>query len=185
MPEPVPLILDDVSFKLSKTADDTGLTELACVTNHLELMPETSVTTIDTMCGSKDYPGITKWTLGATLYQSFDVAATDEVLSAALALDAPVPYEVIPRKGQPISATNPKYTGFVIPQPYPPINGDAGEASEIELEWALTGPPLQSDTEVLAASTHADLDALAEQQGHSWSADNLTVAEKKAELGIH
>ena len=107
MPEPVPLILDDVGFKISKTIDEAGLTELECVTNHLELMPETSVTTIDTMCGSKDYPGITKWVLGATLYQSFDTDATDAVLSAALALDAPVPYEVVPRKGQPVSATNP------------------------------------------------------------------------------
>ena len=48
----------------------------------------------------------------------------------------------------------------------------------------MTGPPLQSDTDTVAMSTHADLDALAEQQGHSWSASNLTVAEKKAELGV-
>ena len=34
----------------------------------------------------------------------------------------------------------------MIPQPYPPINGDAGEASEIELEWAMTGPPTKSIT---------------------------------------
>jgi len=31
-------------------------------------------------------------------------------------------------------------------------------------------------------STHADLDALAASAGHTWSATNLTVAEKQAEL---
>jgi hypothetical protein len=144
MPEPTPLILDDASLKISKTADETGLTELACVTNHLELTPDVSVTTLDTMCGSRDYPGSVKWSLIATLYQSFDVAATEEVLSAAVALGEPVPYEIIPRKSDAVSATNPSFSGFVIPQPYSPINGDAGDASEVELEWACTGPPVKS-----------------------------------------
>jgi hypothetical protein len=76
MAEPLPLILTDASLKI----DDT---ELACVANHIELSPDTTVTTLDTMCGSKDYPGTVKWSLIATLYQSFDVDATEDVLSAA------------------------------------------------------------------------------------------------------
>lgn len=187
MSEPLPLILNDASLKISKTADETGLTELACVANHIELTPDTSVTTLDTMCGSRDYPGITKWSLLATLYQSFDTDATEEVLSAAVALDAPVPFELIPYKSQPVSATNPSWTGFLIPQPYSPINGDAGEASEVELEWALTGDPVKSITPGALATaslpnTHADLDELAAASGVTFSADDLTVAEKKAEL---
>ena len=156
MAEPLPLIMNDVSLKISKTADDTGLTELACVANHIELAPDTSVTTIDTMCGSKDYPGITKWALNATLYQSFDTDATEEVLSAAVALGESVPFEIIPYKSQPVSATNPSWTGFLIPQPYSPINGDAGEASEVELEWSLDGEPVKSITPGAFAAAAAE-----------------------------
>ena len=42
--------------------------------------------------------------------------------------------------------TNPAWAGFVIPQEYSPINGDAGEASEIELEWAIVGAPVKRET---------------------------------------
>jgi hypothetical protein len=87
------------------------------------------------------------------LYQSFDAAATEEVLSAALATGGPVPFEIVPRKSDAVSVTNPSFTGFVIPQPYSPINGDAGDASEVELEWALTGPPVKSTTPGAFAAT--------------------------------
>ncbi len=143
MAEPAPLILTDASLKISKDGTEAGLTELACLANHIELAPDVSVTTIDTMCGSRDYPGTVKWALMATLYQSFDVDATEEVLSAAVALGTPTPFEIVGYKGQPVSATNPAWTGEVIPQPYAPINGDAGEASEVELEWSLNGPPVK------------------------------------------
>lgn len=35
-----------------------------------------------------------------------------------------------------------------------------------------------------APKTHAELDALAEEQGHVWSQEGLTVAQKRAELGV-
>ena len=146
---PKVLVLTDPSIKISKTALTTGLTELACSASHVELMPDTAVTTVDTMCGSVDYPGTTKWTLGITLYQSFDVGAAEEVLAAAVAVGAPVPFELIGYKTPPVSATNPKWTGFVQPAPYSPINGDAGDASEIELEWAVTSGPVKGITPVL------------------------------------
>jgi len=141
MPEPLPLILTDASLKINTT-------ELACVTNHLELTPDTSVTTLDTMCGSKDYPGTVKWSLLATLYQSFDAAATEEVLSDVLdayRADGTLPtFEIMPYKSQPVSATNPSWTGSLIPKDYSPINGDAGDASTVELEWSVDGAPTKS-----------------------------------------
>ena len=138
-----PLILTDPSIKISKTALTTGLTELACDASHVELTPETEVTTVDTFCGSTDYPGTTKWSLIMTLVQSFDTGATEEVLSAAVAAGAPVPFELIGYKTPAVSATNPKWTGFVQPAPYSPINGDAGDASTIEIEWAVTTGPVK------------------------------------------
>ena len=136
-PEPTPLILDDASLKISKTADDTGLTELACVTNHLELTPETS---------SHDARHDVRQQ-GLPRHHEVD-ADRDPVpvvrrrrdrrgARAALATRRARSRTRSSRASrQPVSETNPSFTGFVIPQPYTPINGDAGDASEIELEWA-------------------------------------------------
>lgn len=183
MPIPKPLILDDVGIKISDDGTVVGLTELGCSGNHIELSPDVAVTTLDTFCGSVDYPGVVKWSLIATLYQSFDPGGPEEVLSAAVALPAGrTPFEIIPYKSQPVSATNPKWTGEVIPQPYSPINGDAGDASTIELEWALVGEPVKSITPVggLAAEdyesmTVAELQATAQARG-------LATTGTKAEL---
>ena len=137
--EPLPLILTDASLTISDE-------ELACVTNHLELAPDVTITTLDTFCGTTDYPGTVKWSLIATLYQSFDPGATEDVLSAAVDGGLPVPFVVKPYKSLPVGATNPSWSGTLIPQPYAPINGDAGDASTVELEWSLTGPPVKSVT---------------------------------------
>jgi hypothetical protein len=154
MAEPLPLILTDASLKISTDGTPAGLTELACVAQHLELNPDVTITTVDTFCGSTDYPGQVKWQLVATLAQSFDADATEEVLSAAVALDGPTAFEIMPYKSQPVSAANPKWTGQVIPQPYAPINGDAGDVSTVELEWSLVGAPAKS-TSAAAKATGA------------------------------
>jgi hypothetical protein len=141
--EPMPLILTDASIKI-------GGTELACVANHIELSPDTAVTTLDTMCGSRDYPGTVKWSLVATLYQSFDTGATEDTLSAAVAAyrvdGTPVDYVVAGYKDRPIGPDNPSWSGQAIPKDYSPINGDAGDASTIDLEWSCTAPPTKSVT---------------------------------------
>ena len=140
------LVLDDASIKISTDDTAANLKELACVANHVEISPDVSTTSIETMCGSVDYPGIVKWSLVATLYQSFDTDATEDVLSQALASGGPVAFEVMGYKSDPVSADNPSWSGTVIPQEYAPINGDAGEASEVELEWAIVGAPVKSVT---------------------------------------
>jgi hypothetical protein len=65
-----------------------------------------------------------------------------------VAFGGPVPFEVVPYKSQPIGPTNPSFTGMVIPQPYSPINGDAGDASTVELEWSMDGAPVKTVTPV-------------------------------------
>lgn len=153
MPTPTPLILTNAGLKIGDGATPTEvLTELACNVTHLELTPETAVTTVDTMCGSTDYPGVTKWSLIATLVQSFDADATEDVLSAAVEAGVPVGFEVVGYRDKPVSATNPKWTGTVIPEPYSPINGDAGDVSTIELDWAVVGEPVK---EISASATMA------------------------------
>jgi hypothetical protein len=143
--EPTPLILTNAGLKISTDGTETGLVELACMVNHIELSPDVSVTTLDTMCGSRDYPGTVKWSLVATLYQSFDPQATEDVLSAAVELSSTV-FQVIGYRDQAVSDTNPMWSGTVIPKPYSPINGDAGDASTIDLEWSVEGTPTKSVT---------------------------------------
>ena len=144
-PEPMPLILTNASIKINGT-------ELACVATHVELSPDTSVTTLDTMCGSKDYPGVVKWSLIASLIQSFDVGATEDVLSEAVAtykLDgSPVTYEIAGYRDRPVGVDNPSWSGEAIPKDYGPINGDAGDASSIDIEWSCTAEPTKSTTPV-------------------------------------
>src|SRR5262245_5108340 len=134
-----PVILTNAGIKI-------GTVELACVASHIELTPDVSITTLDTFCGSKDYPGVVKWSLIATLYQSFDAGGTEATLSAAVNAGVPVAFEVMGYRDTIVSATNPKWTGTVIPRPYSPINGDAGDASVIELEWSVVGAPTKAIT---------------------------------------
>jgi len=144
-PEPQPLILNNASLKISTDETVLNLKELACVTNHIEVSPDVSITTLDTMCGSRDYPGTIKWALIATLYQSFDPDATEDVLSQAVAGGVPVAFSVAGyRDVASGTATNPEWSGLVIPQPYSPINGDAGDASTVELEWSIVGEPTRT-----------------------------------------
>jgi hypothetical protein len=141
--EPMPLILTNASLKLG-VAPGTTLTELACLANHVEISPDVSITTVDTFCGSRDYPGQVKWSLIATLFQSFDPDATEEVLSEIIASGENAFFEVVGYRDQPVSATNPAWSGEVIPQPYSPINGDAGDTSTVDLEWSIVGAPTKS-----------------------------------------
>lgn len=144
--KPMPLILDNAALKIGTGPDVADLVELACVATHVELSPDVAVTTIDTFCGSTDYPGNVKWTLNATLVQSFDPDATEDTLSAAVASGAPVPFSVRGYRDLPVGPTNPEWSGMVVPQPYAPINGDAGAESTIELAWSLTDAPVKSVT---------------------------------------
>ena len=146
--KPMPLILDDASVSIDGAALD-------CVTNHLELSPDVSTVTITTLCGETDYPGVVKWSLVLTLIQSLDAGATEDILSAAVDGGVPVPFEIIPRKSQTVSDTNPSWSGMVVPQPYAPINGDAGAESTIDLEWSLVGDPVKSVTPLPLAAAEA------------------------------
>jgi hypothetical protein len=142
----MPLILDNASLKLSTDGTVANLKELACVATHVELSPDVATTTIDTFCGSTDYPGVVKWTLNATLVQSFDADATEDTLSAIVAAGVPVAYEVLGYRDRDVGPQNPAWSGLVVPQPYAPINGDAGAESTIDLAWACTGTPLKNVT---------------------------------------
>lgn len=132
MAELTPLILYNPELTINAVT-------LKCLMSHIELVPDVSVVEIKTSCGVKEYPGTVKWTLKASLYHSFDPEGTNEVLTAAVAAGVPVPFTVVPSAGNPVSATNPEYSGELIPQSFAPLSGDIGDASSIDLEWSIVG----------------------------------------------
>jgi hypothetical protein len=53
------------------------------------------------------------------------------------------------------AANNPIISGLVIPQPFDIIVGDAGAASEVAIDWLLTGPPAVDTGSVVAAGAQS------------------------------
>jgi hypothetical protein len=123
-----PLILNDGYFEL------TGV-NLRCLVKHLEITPEVKQITVTTFCAETDYPGTIKWKLKATLYQDFSPGSTYASRTA--------------------SATNPIISGMVIPQPFTLLGGDAGAASEVEIDWNLTSNPAVDNGSVTATGATA------------------------------
>ena len=134
-----PLILNDCYFEM------TGV-NLRCLVKHLEAAsPENKPVTVTSFCGETDYPGVTKWHLRVTFYQSFDSGAVYQTLSAAynayVANGQPVQWKARPYSSRAQSAANPVISGYAIPQPFDQIVGDAGAAAEVAIDWNLTQPP--------------------------------------------
>jgi hypothetical protein len=80
-----------------------------------------------------------------TFYQSFDVGATYDTLEAAynnyVATGAPVPFKARPYSSRAAAPNNPIVSGLAIPQPFDIMSGDAGAASQIQIDWNLEAPP--------------------------------------------
>jgi hypothetical protein len=150
MADPEPVILYNPDLAIS------GKT-LRCELSHIEMTPDVATIEVKTACGVKEYPGSVKWTLKASLYHSFDPAGTNEILTAAVAGGVAVPFTVLASSSKPVSATNPQFYGYVIPQPFTPLSGDVGDASSFDLEWSITGWQTLPTTAIVApAATGAN-----------------------------
>ena len=138
-PSAQPLILNDCYFEMSGV-------NLRCLVKHLEAaFAENKPVTVTSFCGEVDYPGVTKYHLRVTFYQSFDTGAVYATLSAALAAyqanGNPVQWRARPYSSRAPSAVNPWISGYAIPQPFDLIVGDAGSTAEVAIDWNLTAPP--------------------------------------------
>jgi hypothetical protein len=133
-----PLILNDAYFELQGV-------NLRCLVQHLEIGPENKPVTVTSFCAETDYPGVTKWHLRVTFYQSFDVGAVYDTLEAAydayVNTGVAVPFKARPYASRVPASNNPIISGMAIPQPFEILLGDAGAASQIQIDWNLTGAP--------------------------------------------
>ena len=151
-PTALPLILTDGYVEVNGV-------NLRCLGLHFEVNPENKPIDVTTFCGIQEFPGPVKWHFVAKFAQSFDAGATDATLYAAVQAYATsgtlAAFKVRGKSTQPISATNPSYSGFMVPQPYRYIGGDAGAVSEVDIDWVLTAPPAKDTGAVAAAGATA------------------------------
>jgi len=151
-PTASPLILNDAYFEL-------GGVNLRCLVQHLEISPENKPVTVTSFCAETDYPGVTKWHLRVTFYQSFDAGATFATLNAAynsyVASGASVNFKARAYSSRVASASNPIISGQAIPQPFDYLNGDAGAAAQIQIDWNLTAFPTVDSGAVTATGATA------------------------------
>jgi hypothetical protein len=154
-PSPVvatPLILTDGYVEVNGV-------NLRCLSLHFEVNPENKPVTVTTMCSETDYPAIVKYHFIAKFAQSFAPGATDATLRAAVTAyqtsQQPAQFKCRAYSSQPVSATNPQFSGNMIPQPYRYIGGDAGTLSEVDIDWILTAAPSVDTGAVVATGATA------------------------------
>jgi hypothetical protein len=147
-PVGTPVILNDGYVEINGV-------NLRCFGLHFEVNPENKPVTVTTFCSETDYPALVKWHFVAKFAQSFAAGAVDATLRAAVnaynTSQTLAQFKVRAYSSQPASSTNPSFSGFMVPQPYRYIGGDAGALSEVDIDWIMTGPP-SVDTGSVAAT---------------------------------
>jgi len=124
---------------------EIGAANLSCLGLSVSIEPELKPIDQTTFCGIVEYPGPVKWHFKAKLAQDFSAGSTDATLSSVLAAyksaGTVCPFRVRPYKSRAVGVANPFFTGNVIPQDYTYFGGDAGTASEVDIDWIMTAPP--------------------------------------------
>jgi hypothetical protein len=147
-----PLILNDAYYELNGT-------NLRCLVKHIEIIPENKLVTVTSFCAETDYPGVTKYHMKLTFYQSFDTGATYQTLNTAyqtyLSGGTPATFKARPHASLVASANNPIITGQVIPMPFELLIGDAGAASEVAIDWNMIAPPTVNTGAITATGATA------------------------------
>lgn len=168
---------------MTATYVELGGSNLRCLCLSVSLEADVKVIEQTSMCDVQEYPGSVKYHLVLKMAQSFDPGATNDVLQAALdnyaATGASMPYKVRPYYNRPVSPSNPEYSGFVRPLPYNAFGGDAGTASEVDLDWTCTDVwTINKGTPVAATS------GVAGQPGYFLPAGSARPANLAALAGL-
>lgn len=91
--------------------------------------------------GAREYKiGLKQGTLNVELNQDYanSASATDQAIWGMFNTGSNVAFEVRPTSAG-VGATNPKYTGNVVPVNYPAVGGSVGDAAVVSLSWPTSG----------------------------------------------
>ena len=138
-------VIETNKVMMTDTYVEVGGINLKCLCESVTLEPENKPIETTTFCGVEEFPGPVKWHFKAKFIQSFGDGGTDAALAAALeayqADGTRCDFAVRPFSARAIAVDNPQFEGDMIPQPYTVFGGDAGNASEVEIDWIMSGAP--------------------------------------------
>lgn len=135
---------------MTDTYVEVGAVNLKCLCESVTLEPENKPIETTTFCGIEEFPGPVKWHFKAKFVQSFGDGGTDDALNGALeayqTAGTKCDFKVRPWAGRAISDTNPQFSGQMVPQPYTVFGGDAGNPSEVDIDWIMSAAPARTIT---------------------------------------
>lgn len=79
-------------------------------------------------------PGLYDWSLEVVMYQDYASGSVDATLNTIIAGGAAVTFEVRPDAGS-VATTNPKWTGSVCLESFPPIGGGVGTLQKLTAKF--------------------------------------------------
>jgi hypothetical protein len=145
-PAAQPLAADPPDFSgqsvmMTSTYIELGGVNLRCLGLSMSLEADGKPIEQTSFCAVQEYPGPVKFHMVAKFAQSFDPGGTFQVLEAGLTAyqtsGTPLAFKVRPYYQRPVSSSNPEFAGFLIPQEYNVFGGDAGTASEVDIDWTM------------------------------------------------
>lgn len=105
----------------------------------LEATADTPEFTTMTSAGAREHKqGLKAGTLNIEFNQDFAASAIDSVLWGFYNTGTNVTFEIRPTSAA-VSATNPKFTGSVVPAGYTVVGGAVGDAGGSSVAWPVSG----------------------------------------------
>lgn len=112
---------------------------IQCGTTNLDITVDQDENTVDTFCGSYTSYKAAKWTVTATIAQSYGAAGAWTLIHPLCG--TVVPFVIQPSTAVP-SVDNPVMSGNALVKQLQFISAAPGEASEVDLELAVQGAPV-------------------------------------------
>lgn len=113
--------------------------DMSCFSNNIEITLSKNELDGNTFCGQDTLQGLEESSFSIGLIQDFDAAAVDATLHPLYASGDTFLVVVRPVKADPVSATNPEYTGTCRLNSYQPLSGGPGDLAEISIDLPIIG----------------------------------------------
>jgi hypothetical protein len=144
-----PFMLDHPVIKIGATGTSV---DIACPATNLTVEPDQDENSVDTFCASYTSYKQPKWTITASIAQSYGTSGTWNLLQPLMGTMQPF---VIKPDDAAASATNPAMSGTAYVKWVSFIDGGPGEASEVDVELAVQGAPVFGIVEPTMATLEA------------------------------
>jgi hypothetical protein len=142
MADPVPHFMTKPLLIIGPSA--TPVMELECAANNIDASADQDENDYNTYCGTYSSYGPEKWTITATILQSFGVDGVWTKLRPVVGTIQA--FELRPDANDPRSIDNPAMTGNALVKAFPFLSGGVNEPSEIDIVLKVQGVPTMALT---------------------------------------